>query len=68
VGRDAGAVADPDAGQRVAAAEVDIVLGAQAGQGGVDRGRADVDRAGPRLLACTASSSSTPSRRARTER
>ena len=46
MGGDAGAVADPDAGQRVASTEVDVVVLAQAGQGGVDRGRADVDGAG----------------------
>src|SRR3546814_9882426 len=38
------AVADPHAGQRVAVAEVQVVLGAQARQVGVDGGRADVDR------------------------
>jgi hypothetical protein len=51
VGGDAGLVADPDAGQRVASAEVDVVLAAQAGQHGVDGGRADVDGGRARILA-----------------
>ena len=44
VGRDAGAVADPDAGQRVAPAQVHAVLVVETRQAGLDRGGADVDR------------------------
>jgi hypothetical protein len=51
VGGDARAVADPDAGQRGASAERDIVVGTQAGQRRVDRRRAHVQGAGPRLRA-----------------
>jgi hypothetical protein len=51
VGGDAGLVADPDAGQRVAGAEVDVVVAAQAGQDGVDGGRADVDGGRARIVA-----------------
>ena len=44
MGGDARAIAEPDAHERLAIAECEIVLGAKARQAGVDRRRADIDR------------------------
>jgi hypothetical protein len=61
VGGDARAVADPDRWPALAVAQVDVVLGAEARQAGVDRGGADIDRRRRSSSRCAASSASTPS-------